>query len=197
MTYYLDCRRTALSRYHSALLDKARTAKVLSCDSRPMMTLAGPETFNLEIKEWGRRATNNNSSPIWNGLRGMQVGHSIRNNHDVDLRIEYVLNIRGARLESDIGRLISISDSPFLYSSVGLLCKDTNANIDPIDIVQDNIIKSGEHLFAIAFAEVDWGEWFSVYSTVTINATTVEQSKAAGGLRVGACPFRGGVRNRH
>ena len=148
----------------------------LGCGS-DSVAIFEPETFNLEIKEWGRKATFNNSSPIWNGLAGMQVGHSIRNNHEVVLSIEYVLNIRGARLQEDIGRLISIADSPLLSSSVGLLCENTNANLDPINIVNSNLIEPGEHLFAIAFVEVDWDEWFSVYSTVIIKAVTTE-SKA-------------------
>ncbi len=151
---------------------------ILGCGSNPV-AIFEPETFNLEIKEWGRKATNNNSSNYspWNAMAGMQVGHSIRNNHDVAFRIEYVLNIRGARLQEDIGRLISIAESPLLSSSAGLLCEDTNANLDPINIVNSNLIEPGEHLFAIAFTEVDWDEWFSVYSTVTIKAVTTE-SKA-------------------
>ena len=133
-----------------------------------------PETFNLEVKEWGRKATFNNSTFLWNGLAGMQVGHSIRNNHEVALRIEYVLNIRGARLQEDIGRLISIADSPLLAFSVGLLSKGITANLDPINLIDGNIIEPDQHLFAVAFTEVDWDEWFSVYSTDIINATTVE-----------------------
>lgn len=152
---------------------------ILGCGA-DSVTNFEPETFNLEIKEWGRRATNNNASGYspWNGLAGMQVGHSIRNNHKVDLKIEYVLNIRGARLQSDIGSLISIDKSPPISSTVGLLCENTNVNLNPINIIASNTIKPGQHLFAIAFAEVNWDEWFSVYSTVTINSNTFELFKS-------------------
>ncbi len=138
------------------------------------------ESFNLEIKKWGKKATNNNASSYspWSGLAGMNVGYSIRNIHDVDLEIEYILNIRGARLQENIGKLFSIADSPYISSAVGVLCANTNANLDPIGIIESNTIRPGEHLFVVAFAEVDWNEWFSVYTTVIINSTTYELQKS-------------------
>ena len=145
------------------------------CSNNP--SIFEPEISTLEIKEWGRIATFNSSSAYapWNGLEGMVVGHSIRNNHPFDLKIEYILHIRRAR--SDVGGFVPISESPLISSAEGLVCQNTTANLDPINIIKSNIIKSGEHLFAIAFAAVDWDLWGSIYATVTITGTTVADSK--------------------
>ena len=128
---------------------------IVGCSGKSPVSFES-ESFNLEIKEWGKKATNNNSSsyPPWNGLAGMNVGYSIRNVHDVDLEIEYILNIRGARLHENIVRLFSIADSPYISSAVGVLCTNTNANLDPIGIIESNTIRPGEHLLVVAFSKL-------------------------------------------
>ena len=145
------------------------------------------EEFALETKLWGRIATKNSSSSHepWNGLPGFIVAYKIWNNYTDDLVVEYILHIRGARLQADIALLIPINKAPLLSSTAGLLCKKINPNLDPSGIVDGNIIHAEDNLFAIAFAEskhreegegavFDWDEWFSVYFSVTIRAFTFE-----------------------
>jgi len=147
----------------------------------PVPAIFEPELFPLEIKEWGSWATLNSSSkhPPWNGLRGLISGHSIRNNNDIDLMVKYTLHIRGGSSKNDNNGLLPIEEAPLLLSSVGLLCRKINDNLDPFDIIESNIILAGEHLFAVAFAESKiphnfWSDWWRVYSSVTIWAFTFE-----------------------
>lgn len=162
---------------------------VISCSTNdPVSVVFEPELFPLEIMVWNEIATNNssNKNSDWNGKAGMLVGHAVRNNNDVDLVVEYILHIRGARTQEDIATLIPLDLAPLLLSVPGLLCRNTNANLDPFDIIEGNIILSGEQLFAIAFAESKgedgfWKTWWSIYYSVTIRAFTFE-SLSKGGL---------------
>ncbi len=139
------------------------------------------ESFNLEIKEWGKKATNNNASsyPPWNSRPGMIVGYVLWNDFE-DLKVEYILHIRGARPQENLAIRFPIDTAPLLSSTLGLLCNKTNDNLDPIDIIRDNIIRSGKRIYAIAFAEskkgenFNWDDWFSIWTSVTIRAFTFE-----------------------
>ena len=153
----------------------------MSCSKdAPVPTIFEPELFTLEIKEWGAWPTNNSSNahPAWNGRAGIVVAHSIWG-EDVDLKIEYKLIIRGARLQEDIARLIPIDEAQFIMSVQGLICKKTNANLNPMDIIESNILSAGGRVFGIAFAESVpdsgyWEQWYSIYYSVRVRAFTFE-----------------------
>ena len=168
----------------------------MGCSKDNPVSVFESESYNIELKNWGEIATRNSSStyPDWNGKPGMLASHWINNTSSEDLKIEYTIHIRGARLQEDIARLILIGDSPLLSSTLGLLCRKTNSNLDPIDIIESNILLVGEDGFGIAFAEskpreegdegavFDWGEWFSIYYSVTIRAFTFESLSKGGGF---------------
>ena len=153
----------------------------MSCSKdAPVPTIFEPELFTLEIKEWGAWPTHNSSNahPDWNGRAGIVVAHSIWG-EDVDLKIDYELIIRGARSQEDIARLIPIHESQFIMFVQGLICRKTNTNLDPFDIIESNIIPAGERVFGIAFAESVpnggyWDDWYSIYYSVIVRAYTFE-----------------------
>ena len=153
----------------------------IGCSDNPVAVVFEPELFTLEIKEWEAWPTNNSSNahPAWNGRAGIVVGHSIWGDDNVDLKVEYELIIRGARLREDIVRLIPIHEAPFIMSVQGLICKKTNVNLNPMDIIESNIIPAGERVFGIAFAESVpnggyWDDWYSIYYSVIVRAYTFE-----------------------
>ena len=146
----------------------------------PVAVVFEPELFTLEIKEWGAWPTNNSSNtyPDWNSKAVIVVAHSIWG-EDVDLKIDYELIIRGARSQEDIARLIPIDEAPFIMSVQGLICKKTNTNLNPMDIMESNILPAGGRVFGIAFAESVpdggyWEQWHSIYYSVRVRAFTFE-----------------------
>lgn len=137
------------------------------------------EPFKFEIKEWGIIASRNMTSSYepWDGKPGIKVGYVILNKDDRDLKIEYSLQIWGARSQADLQTLIDINDAPFISSTLGLISARTNANLDPINIIANEVIESGGKGFGISFAPVDWDEWWSIWTTVTIDVTESSLSK--------------------
>lgn len=133
-----------------------------------------PELFKFEIKHWGTIASFNMASTYepWNGKPGIKVAYLVLNKDDRDLKINYSLQVWGARSQADLQILITIEDAPFISSTPGLICAKTNPNLDPMNIIENGIIMSGEKGFGISFAVVDWEEWFSIWTTVTITATS-------------------------
>ena len=141
--------------------------------SPPVETVDDPK---FEIKEWCTIASRNRASthPKWSGLSGLQQAHSVLNTDTVDLKIEYTLNLYGARAHSDLQNLIPLEEAPFLFSTQGLISKDITVNCDPVNIIENSTARSGEEVFGICFSPLDWdGKWFSVWSTVTIKASKV------------------------
>ncbi len=138
-----------------------------------------PEIPSLEIKHWGTIASRNrlSSYPPWNHLSGLQAAYYLRNTGDVDLEIEYSLQIWGARSQSDTQNLIPIGKSVLLSSTLGVISEATTPNYDPIRIREDNIIPAQGEGYAIAFAEINWDVWWSVWSTVSIHPRNAGLSK--------------------
>jgi len=137
------------------------------------------EPFKFEIKEWGIIASRNmlSSYEPWNRKPGIKVGYVILNKDDRDLKIEYSLQTWGARSQADLQILIDIKDAPFISSTPGLICARTNANLDPMEIIESEVIDLGAKGFGISFALVDWDEWWSIWTTVTITVTESSLSK--------------------
>jgi len=150
----------------------------LGCSSS--VNIPEPEIFKFEIKHWGTIASYNMASTHepWSGLPGIKVAYLVLNKEDNrDLRIEYSLQIWGARSQADLQILIPIEEAPLISSAPGLICAKTNPNLDPMSIIESGVILSGDKGFGISFAVVDWEEWFSIWTTVTITATTSGLSK--------------------
>lgn len=158
---------------------------LFSCADNPVAVEEfEPEFFQLRIKEWGIIATHNSSSsnPDWNNRPGIMIAYSLLNDNleDEDLMVEFWLIVSGARPIEDLATLFPIGTAPFLSETLGLICKETTTNLDPIDIIKDNIIRSGQRVFGISFDESEegnpfnWKDWFSVWASVRIKAFTFE-----------------------
>ena len=153
-----------------------------------MVEVFESQEYNIEMKNWGDIATRNSSSTYfkWNNKPGMMVAYWFRNSTDKDLKIEFTVHIRGARKQGYLERFIYIDDAPYLTSAVGLLCERVTDNLDPIDIIESDILLAGEKGFGVSFVEAsiqqkgesgfvfDWDIWSSIYYTVTIRAFTFE-----------------------
>jgi len=107
----------------------------------------------------------------WNGQSGLRVSYLVLNIDDSDIKVEYNLIIKGARSQSDLQVLIPIKEAPFLSLTPGLLSEKITTNGDPVEIIEDFVLKSGDGGYVIAFAFIDWNEWWSIWSTVTITVT--------------------------
>ena len=64
-----------------------------------------------------------------------------------------------------------------MSSTLGLLADEITTNGDPVDIIENFILGSGKAGYVIGFAPVNWDDWWSIYSTVTIEAFSTGLSK--------------------
>jgi len=119
--------------------------------------VSAPEPLKFEFKHWGTRASRNLVSTYepWNGQSGLRVSYLVLNIDDSDIKVEYNLIIKGARSQSDLQVLIPIKEAPFLSSTPGILSEEITTNGDPVEIVEDFVLESGDGGYAIAFAFVD------------------------------------------
>lgn len=138
-----------------------------------------PEPLKFEFKHWDTRASRNLAStyPPWNRQSGLRVSYFVFNTDESDFKVEYNLIIKVAKYRFD-SQLIPLKEAPFLSLTPGLLSEEVNTNGDPIEIVEDFILKSGDGGYVIAFAPINWNELWSVWSTVTITVHGAGLSKA-------------------
>jgi len=150
---------------------------LLGCgNSNPV---SAPEPLSFEFKHWDTRASRNLAStyPPWNRRSGLRVSYFVFNTDESDFKVEYNLIIKVARYQFD-SQLISIKEAPFLSLTPGLMSEEISTNGDPVKIVEDSILKSGDGGYMIAFAPINWSETWSVWSTVTITVHRAGLSKS-------------------
>jgi len=145
---------------------------LLGCGNSNPVSAPELEPLKFEFKHWDTRASRNLAStyPPWNRQSGLRVSYFVFNTDESDFKVEYNLIIKGARSQSDL-QLIPIKEAPFLSLNFGLMSEEISTNGDPVKIVEDSILKSGDGGYVIAFAPINWDDWWSVWSTVTITAT--------------------------
>ena len=148
----------------------------ISC-SQSITELPKEDTIDFEFDQWGKPIGSRNRAttyPEWQNKSGLHIAYAIINKSDQSIKLEFKLFIYIARLSSNPSVLFPLNGAVLIATDIGLLAESTNANLDPIEIIDSFILEPGSVGYLIAFAEpIDWDVIWSVYSTVSIKVTGV------------------------
>jgi len=150
---------------------------LFNCSSQSITEPPKEAIINFEFDQWGNPIGSRNRAttyPEWQNKSGLHIAYAIINRSDQPIKLEFKLFIYLARLSSNPSILFPLNDAVLIATDIGLLAESTNANLDPIGIIDSFILEPDGVGYLIAFAEpIDWNVIWSVYSTVSIKATGV------------------------